>query len=246
MKVIRIYTLFSLLVLSAGTLLDAQYMDLLWERYAHYPFTSETGGLTNDLSVYENHGSVFGATQSEDHRGGAGYSYYFDGEDDHIDCGNGIPAFSTAVTVSCWIKSSVTTGSSHIVSKYDFASDGGFILATENGLVRWAVRDGSGQFIKMTSLSRIDDGQWHCLVGMVDGENWSLYVDGNLEGQIVTGHTVTDLSTTAPLTIGYYFKGDNGDHQYFQGMIDQVLIHGRALNECELGIIFTGEVYPPR
>jgi hypothetical protein len=227
---------------SPGPALNAQFVDLLWERLAHYPFS----GNASDISGFENHGSVNGATLVEDYRGGTGNAYYFDGLDDYIDCGNGMTQLSSAVTVSCWIRTGADMENSHIVSRYNFASDGGFILGTEDGLVRWAGRIGEGRFIKITSMTRIDDDTWHCLAGVVDGDRWSLYVDGVLENQLVTGDQGSDLSTTAPLTIGCCFGGESDDRQYFMGSVDNVLIYGRALNECELEFIFTGAPYGPR
>lgn len=153
---------------------------------------------------------------------------------------------SSAVSVTCWIKTDNTKENSHIVSKYDFSSDAGFILGTQDGLAKWAGRMGTGQFIRMTSGTRIDDNQWHCLVGVVDEDTWSLYVDGFLENQVQTGAETTDLSSSASLTIGYYFKGDDGDHRFYKGSIDNVIIYRRALNECELNILFTGEPYEAR
>ena len=236
------YALTSILALFVAISADAQYVDLLWERLAHYPFSNGS----EDISGNGNHGTVQGAVPSEDYREGAGNSYYFDGVDDHIDCGNGLPATLTAVSVSCWIRTDQGEGDAHVVSKVDLASLAGFILGTQEGKVKLAGFDGSGQFIKLVSSSRIDDDRWHCLVGVVEGNSWSLHVDGTLENQVITGQGVTALATSTPLTIGCYFTDNDGNHQYFRGMIDEVLIHGRALNECELEVIYTGEPYPPR
>jgi len=236
------YALTFILALFAASGADAQYVDLLWERLAHYPFSNGA----EDISGNGNHGVVQGAVASEDFRVGDGNSYYFDGVDDHIDCGNTLPVPLTAVSVSCWIRTDQGEGDAHVVSKVDVASSGGFILGTQDGKVKWAGFDGSGQFLKLVSLSRIDDDRWHCLVGMVEGNSWSLHVDGTLENQVITGQGVTALTTSAPLTIGRNFTGNDGSHQCFRGLIDEVLIHGRALNDCELEVINTGEPYPPR
>jgi hypothetical protein len=242
MKRVTYIVLMCLPAIWPGTILNAQFVDLLWERLAHYPFS----GDAQDISGFENHGSVYGATLVEDYRGGTGNAYFFDGLDDYIDCGNGMVPLSSAVTVSCWIKAGPELDNSHIVSRYDFASDGGFILGTQDGLVRWAGRMGAGRFIKITSMTRIDDDRWHCLAGVVNGNRWSLYIDGVLENQLVTGDQESDLSTTASLTIGCYCGGESDDRQYFRGSVDNVLIYGRALNECELEFIFSGTPYGPR
>jgi len=237
-RILHISILSLFLVISTGSGMYAQYVDLLWERLAHYPFHEDA----RDISGFDNHGIVKGAILTEDYLGGAGAAYYFDGQDDYILCGNNFESLDSAITVSCWIKTDVAGGNSHIVSKYDFVSDAGVILGTQDGFAKWAGRMGSGQFIRVTSATRINDNRWHNLTGIVEGGTWLLYVDGILENQVQTGAAQTTLSTAAPLSIGYYFKGDEGDYQFFKGSIDNVIIYGRALNACELDFLLG--IYP--
>jgi hypothetical protein len=232
----------ALLILTTGSSIHGQYLDLLWERFAHYPFS----GDARDISGFDNHGLVNGALLSEDHMGEGGSAYYFDGLDDYINCGSNLEFLSSTVTVSCWIKTEADMENSHIVSKYDFSSDAGFILGTQEGLAKWAGRNGTGQFIRITSGTKIDDNKWHSLIGVVDGDTWTLYVDGVRENQVESGSESVGLSTTVPLTIGNNFLGDDGDHRYFEGSVDDVIIYGRAMNECELHILSTGEPYEAR
>lgn len=222
--------------------LDAQYVDLLWDRIAHYPFIHDAV----DISGFENHGAVVGATLTADRMGNPYEAYYFDGVDDHIHCGNDIEPIHSAVAVSCWIRTDDTESYSHIISKYDFSADGGFTLGTQGGIVIWAGRIGSGQYIRMTSKSRVDDDHWHHVIAMIDGSTWSFYLDGVLENQIETGYNKTDIHCTTPLTIGMYYNGDNGDHRHYKGFVDEVLIYKRALNACEIEVLFTGETYGQR
>jgi hypothetical protein len=226
---------------ASGVILNGQYVDLLRGRLAHFPFTDDA----RDISGFENHGDVNGAILTQGY-GGDGGAYYFDGINDYIDCGTGLAPLSSSITVSCWIRTDAAADNSHVVSKYDFDSDGGFILGTQNGFVRWAGRIGSGQFIHITSSSRIDDDRWHCLVGIVNGGTWSLFVDGVLENMVDTGNQAPDLSTITPLFIGCYSREDEGETGFFKGYIDNVLIYGRALNDCELETLFTGVAYGPR
>jgi hypothetical protein len=217
-------------ILITGSELNAQLVDLLRDRLAHYPFTN----AAHDISGRGNHGTIYGASASEDYQGSDGRAYYFDGVDDYIDCGNGMTTITTAVSVSCWIKTDTATDNCHLVSKYDPDSDGGFILGTQNGVVKWAGRSGTGQFIRITSDTRIDDDQWHFLLGMVEDDAWSLYVDGNLENRVETGLTGTGLASHAPMCIGCYCGGINGNTEHFKGSVDNVIVHGRTLNDCEI------------
>lgn len=228
--------------LLAAVSVHAQYTDLHLERLAHYPFTLQA----EDISGFSNNGIVYGAVKEVGYLGEADEAYYFDGTDDFIDCGDRLTGISSRLTVTCWIRSDTVTDNCHIVSKYAYLSDAGFILGMEDGHAKWASRIGTGQFIRMTSDVRIDDGAWHHLAGMVEGPVWSLYLDGNLVNQVNTGTDSPDLSNSAHLTIGAYQKeeGEVGDH--FRGRIDNVIIYGRTLNDCELEFLYTGAPYGPR
>jgi hypothetical protein len=214
----------------------AQYVDLLWNRLAHYPIHEGA----EDISGNGNHGLVSGASLTADRWGNADHAYFFDGIDDKIICGSNMEPVTTSVAVSCWIKAGNSNDYAHIISKYDYSSDGGFILGIQDGLLKWSGRIGAGQFISMTSITRIDDHQWHHVLGMIDGSTWSVYVDGILEKQFSTGFLQTDLDCTEPLAIGMYFRGDKGDHRYFNGTLDGIIIYNRPLNPCEIEVLYSG------
>jgi len=220
----------------------AQHVDLLRDRIAHYPFSHHA----DDISGYSNHGSVTGAIPSVDREGQENQAYYFDGVNDHIVCGTQLGPISSAVTVSCWMRTDQAEVYSHLVSKYDFVSDGGFILGILDGLALWAGRIGSGQYIRLTSSSRIDDNQWHHILGMVREGIWYIYIDGALENQYNTGFQGTNLDCSTPLSLGMYYQGDAADHRYYSGHLDDVIIYKRGLNECEIDALYTGNKYGPR
>lgn len=238
MRFILITSILTGLLLMVSGPLNAQYVDLLWERVAHYPFANDA----SDISSYENHGLVNGANLTTDRNGKIGQAYSFDGLNDYILGGTLAETISSSVTVSCWIKTSGVQSYSHIVSKYDYAVDAGFILGIQNGLALWAGRVGSGLYIRLTSRSRIDDGQWHHLLGMIYGSTWSVYIDGALENQTEIEYRRTSLDCNMPVTIGMYNVGDDGNHRHFSGKIDEVILYGRPLNDCEIEVLF-GENY---
>lgn len=215
----------------------AQHVDLLWDRIAHYPMDSGA----HDISGFDNHGLVSGAVLSPDRKGRAGQAYYFDGEDDYINCGTGIEAITSSLSASCWIKTDGTKVSSHILSKYNSDSDAGFILGLQDGRLMLAGRNSSDQYIRLTSRSRIDDDRWHHVMGIIDGNFWSLYVDGILENQLELHNRRTIMQNTEALILGKYIQGNNGDHMHYKGFLDEVIIYKRALNECEIEVLYTGD-----
>ena len=78
----------------------------------------------------------------------------------------------------------------------------------------------------------MNDGEWHYVVGVRDGSNLHMYVDGVLEN---TGSiSDSDYSNNSPITIGAYNSGD----YYFSGSIDDVRIYNRALSEGEVKALY--------
>ena len=216
--------------------LDGQYMDLLLGRIAHYPLNNDA----TDISVYENHGQVRGASLTFDRFGTDEQAYSFDGVNDYILCGTQLGTISSSVSVSCWIKTGRAQDHSHIVSKYDYSTDGGFILGTRDGLAFLGGRVGSDRYIQISSRSRIDDNQWHHLIGIINNSDWWLYMDGVLENQTNIEYRNTNLNCSAPLTIGMYSGKDTGSHYPFSGTVDEVIVYNRPLNDCEIEFLFTG------
>jgi len=78
-------------------------------------------------------------------------------------------------------------------------------------------------------------GEWLLVVGVVDGTESRLYVNGELHN---SGPAPEDLATNDdPLTIGYY--DDVPVHnEYFCGELDELILLNRALTEEEIGEMY--------
>ncbi|MEI8290534.1 MAG: LamG-like jellyroll fold domain-containing protein [Verrucomicrobiota bacterium] len=103
----------------------------------------------------------------------------FDGNA-YIDCGTNDLVRSNSITVSAWAKPDATTNGDWegIVSSGFYL----FWLAMDSaGHARFAYGNMVNSGWKpLDSGVRIDDGQWHHLVGVFDGAGVALYVDGQL------------------------------------------------------------------
>ena len=237
-----LHWIYCLILLLAWDTVQAQYVDLRWERIAHYPFS----GDASDISGYENHALPAGVVMTVDRNGTANGAYHFDGYNDHIYCGTLTQQLASTVTVSCWIKTNEGQGYSHLVSKYAAGEDAGFILAMQDGQVTWGGRSGSGQFVRIMSNGRLDDGLWHHLIGVIEGTAWSLYVDGSLEAFLHHGRRRSSIHCSTPLTLGMYHDGDLDDHRFYSGQMDDVILFRRALNPCEIEALHTGNFHNNR
>ena len=139
------------------------------------------------------------------------------------------------ITLSAWVR-------------HTYSGDNGYIAslkrsATPSTLI--SLDAGNGGAGNLGFLTRINadtghswinhnggynDGEWHHLVGVVDGLTRNLYIDGVLRNSDSLGmQSVT--GNTAEFTIGGFYNGWN---LYFDGDIDEVAIWNRALTGPEI------------
>jgi hypothetical protein len=90
------------------------------------------------------------------------------------------------------------------------------------------LRDATSTPRQVNGTSRINDGQWHYLVGVRNGSNDTnyLYVDGVLENSLILPDYSEDFFSDRRITFGSY---DEPHDYYFTGTLDDVSIFHRAL-----------------
>ncbi|MFC1923239.1 LamG domain-containing protein [Chloroflexota bacterium] len=120
----------------------------------------------------------------------------------------------------------------------------------EDGVAVFRLRDSNLNPRQANGTTKINDGQWHYIVGVRDGVNDKnyLYVDGVMEKMldipVYTGQFASDLR----LTMGSY---DDPQDYYYEGVMDEVVIYDRALpaNEIEsyfnACIVLSPDIYLP-
>jgi len=201
----------------------------------YWPFN----GNANDESVNLNNGQVTGAVLTIDRFNLPGQAYYFDGISNKIECSSGNLNISSKVTVSAWIKTD-SGDLPALVVKYDPNEDKGYVLRLrDNGNACMEGRDGNGLFISASSLTSLYDGKWHHLVGIVDFNMWSIWVDNALLSQFDSYHVQVGLQTsTALLTFGALSVDAYGNYRYFNGSIDDIRIYNRALTFDEISALY--------
>jgi len=190
--------------------------------------TATTSGAI-DASGNGNNGTYVGGASTTAGKFGKGGG--FDGTDDYVDCGT----FETiegvnALSVSAWIKWSGVadqlTGRANILGKekaISFRSDdtGHEIFLDLNIGNTW---HNSG-----SSITAIDDGVWHHVVGNYDGEYIRIFVDGVEENRTAYSGAITTSATDYNLSIGNIVN-----LQHWTGQIDEVRVYNRALSQDEV------------
>ena len=73
------------------------------------------------------------------------------------------------------------------------------------------------------------DGKWHHLLGVYDGRQMALWVDGRLEGTLGASGSVT--INAEPLWLG---NNSSDRAQAFRGYLDDARVYERAVNPKEI------------
>ena len=169
--------------------------------------------------------SSFSNTQSTD----------YDGVDDYVDCGS-ISALNSAstVSISMWCKKSSTSGVNISVGSLVSSTNGIWIQWFTDNTLYFTIRNGA---IMTTSYALSGDTNWHNIVGVYNGVNAKIYVDGNL---VVTG---TNIPSSLSSTVGNNFEIGSLDGSFFtSGNIDEVAVWDSELSASDVTNIYNSGV----
>jgi MSHA biogenesis protein MshQ len=164
----------------------------------------------------------------------------FDGSSTFINCGDAPEInFHDAMTVSAWIKvREFNKPFQAIVTKGDTAWR--LQRQGETGLVTFTFNTGALvgsdglHHLNLISKRRVDDGQWHHLVGVTDGHQAALYLDGEQES---SADAQAIAQNNQPVMIGL----NSEDHETrFNGWIDEVRLYGYGLSQAEVTALYRG------
>lgn len=197
---------------------------------AYYPFN----GNANDESGNGNHGTVNGATLTEDRFGNVEQAYTFDGINDFIDISNISGLISSqGISLSIWTKNYNPTSSSN--QQFLF-------LIGSNPNARILMRDESNQVSgsilncncsdDLYTSHEINPNQWTNIVltyNLEIGEQ-KLYVNGvNVDSKTESMNTYYTTNNIAKRIGSYGFN-----NHYFNGVLDDASIWNRTLTEQEI------------
>lgn len=210
----------------------------------HWDFEALTNGQISDVSGNENNGNVFGGSIVS---GKIGNAMLFDGSDDYVDLGtnnvlsNNIQDFS----ISVWTKLNVNLGS--LETNYHFFGNeryqiDGYIFRIENTanpttagkiLLRTnkntnAPPDG---LVSTSSLVYPNDLEWHHLILVKSGTQGKIYVD-RIQKSTPSNNPFNPANAAIGTAIGR--AAVNAVSQSFNGVLDELRIYNRALNDQEI------------
>ncbi|PBQ33958.1 hypothetical protein CNR22_19975 [Sphingobacteriaceae bacterium] len=199
-----------------------------------WPFS----GNANDISLNLNHGTVSGATLTNDRCGNPNSAYHFNGTSDYISMLSAGPTGSASRSLSFWAKTTNTnlmclfaygngTAGEAIGFQYNYNCTGVGIDVNNQALTR--------------GNSCIIDGQWHHIVAVLNSSigiqlsSVDFYVDAILLSSItcvITGSTQTiNTGSMFPISIG---KIHDAQTRFFSGDLDDFYLYDRALSLADI------------
>lgn len=197
---------------------------------------NEDAGGYRDATPNRAHGTGTSLTPQSRVEGMIGKAQTFDGESDYITVSRESRFdFTTALTVSVWVKVAVFSKSFHtIMAKGD---DAWRLQRDHNNSFLEFACDTTG-YRHVSGTVGIDDSQWHYLTGVFDNKNISLYVDGVLDNSL----EATDLMVTndIPVWIGNN-SGLGMNNRHFNGIIDEVRVAGVSRSKAWITLSYANQ-----
>ena len=214
---------------------------------AHYTLD----GNAND-SVGTNHGTVYGGAQWT--IGVFGEALNFDGDNDYVEVADDDAldfGLSQDFSIALWFRrigGASPPDAPHIINKRTPTNPSiGYQLFYGDRAVHSYYRKVGFLIVvgtpkpKVVSTTNIDDGLWHHVVGLRQGDILKLYVDGIQEGGDVSGTEYdADLSNTNPLRLG--INSAFTHNKWHHGNIDDVRLYNHALTEEEISALLGKQV----
>lgn len=249
------------------SILSAQQIDPSWDIISVYEFN----GNASDLSGNGNHGVLHGPVLTHDRNGNPNSAYFFDGVDDYIEI-NPVSDVSQIgdFTLSLWVNNYGWEIQPDIVPNiidqpyiFDGHSRSSTVMSNfygEGFHCNYKLKTGYNEFIVNTTLdfnttsfiNELNTGleiinNWHHIVFIRKGDKTYHYINGELFDIRVNNYSKMDMQHN--WYIGT-FSGNNpyyNDLNYnFYGVIDDIYIYKRAINECEIEALYKGVFAPER
>ena len=203
---------------------------------AHWAFDESEGTEAKDSTNNENHGELFADTDGNfpiwlPEGGKEGGAISFNGAN-HVEVPDAPSIGAELVgeyTISSWFKSNVALGTGGGGSRMLEKGNSFFFLQWAGGGMNFLVKKG-GSNITAVIGDPIDADRWYHIVGVFDGEEIRVYLDGRLKGSTHVGGNIDDAGL--PLRIG---SDDSSAH--FDGAMDDVRIWNRPLAAIEIKLL---------
>ena len=216
----------------------------------YWPLDEASGKTAADASGNGNDAALKGNGVSWKPNGGKlGGAAEFDGGGEAIEDDNGVDYINdlTAITVSVWIKSAETPSDRGFIDGRDPGGDdtvlslrydaAGFEAGGKDLLKAGITTTGGIQ--RLETASDVQTKSWqHIVLTWSSGNELALYIDGELDTPTFNSpETKGKLTGATKLVIG---KGEKDAARSWDGLIDDVRIYDRVLDDAEIADLAAG------
>ena len=218
-----------------------------WKLDASDTYDSSTGNWTIEDHAGSNDGTSSGMTQANlvqsDLSFTSGYSPYaldFDGTNDYIDCGTGSRFNINQITISAWVNLSSGLTSTQIIAGIRNNTSGGSVITYQlqnqaSGKFRFVICQSNGTYVDTVADSVHQYNTWYHVVGVADGSNIKLYINGNLQ-TTVSSYDGTIYSPNQNFNIG---KQSSPAAYYWNGELSNVSVWNAGLTSTQVSEIYS-------
>ncbi|MEI6169176.1 MAG: LamG-like jellyroll fold domain-containing protein, partial [bacterium] len=191
------------------------------------------GGSVRDASGNGYNGTPEGSAQPYSGSRAGAYCGSFGGSGDDVALPS-ITMTNNDFSVAAWFNTISTTRSALISessgSRFYALEVNGNGAAVAVGQVTFVINDGSGAMVVLGARTGLNNGQWHHVAGVRNGNQLHIYIDG-----VLFGTTVLSPSYGSVGTLTGYLARHTSLGTYYAGYLDEVGIYQKALSESEIG-----------
>jgi glucose/arabinose dehydrogenase len=195
---------------------------------AAYSFNEGSGSVLGDSSGNGNAGTITGAVWTS--QAVFGSALTFDGVNAFVTIPDSATLdLGTTGTIEAWVRLAALNRGHGVVGKINGTLDAQqnySLTITSTNHVACGLGNGTTS-IEVISTATMTAGQFRHLACTWDGTTLTVYIDGVPDGSIP--QTLTPAGNTSPL-----FIGQSGGVDRLSGVVDEVRVYNRALNQAEL------------
>lgn len=210
---------------------------------ANYPFS----GNANDASGYLNHGTVNGATLTNDRFGNANSAYQFDGVDDYIDLGtSNLFELTDAFTISVWVKPDSFVGDMKVIEQADNSNFWANyqIYINSVGQVGIGLRESFSTTKYTLTSTSINLSEWNHIVARWSNTTFGgvciIYING-VEAAYLNQESLGTNVWIEPVESTKIGADIHGSFAAFDGSIDDFKFFNCALSPSQIDSIYQAE-----
>jgi hypothetical protein len=185
------------------------------------------GGTVKDV-FGENDGKIEGDPQTVE--GVIEEGMEFDGSQDRVEIAKDLMVDLESFTIECWFNYENSANWRWMVGGGPEWNYGlGMCIYSGSNIVRYHLKTDGGSFYDGNGSTALDPGDWYHIAYTYDGETTKSYVNGEVDFERALSGVVQIDPTTLAIGGGYWNNGE-----YFVGILDEVRIYDRALDEDEV------------